>query len=267
MCFSYDAQPPELPSHLRLAPLAGGAAAEHLNLTSADGTAFSAAIAETPVAEARTGIVILPDVRGLYPFYERLAERFAEAGHHAIVVDYFGRTAGLGPRDDEFEFWPHTVATEEETIQSDVKAAVEALGQRTGATIFITVGFCFGGSNSYLCATNGALGLSGAVAFYGGLDTAARGMKIPSPVDKAAETKVPVLGLFGGGDEGIPQARIDELKQGLDQSGVQYEIHVYPGAPHSFFDRTYEQYSEESADAWQRVLDFVDRVSHAAAVT
>ena len=106
MCFDFDARPPAPPEDLLLAPIAGGAGAELLELTSADGTRFSAALAES-AADRATGILIFPDVRGLYPFYSELAERFAQAGHHAIVIDYFGRTAGLGPRDEEFEYMPH----------------------------------------------------------------------------------------------------------------------------------------------------------------
>ncbi|HEX6621240.1 MAG TPA: dienelactone hydrolase family protein, partial [Solirubrobacteraceae bacterium] len=92
MCFAFDAHPPDLPSDLALPTLAGGAAAEALELTSADGTRFSTALAEAPEATGGPGVVILPDVRGLYRFYVELAERFAQAGHHAIALDYFGRT-------------------------------------------------------------------------------------------------------------------------------------------------------------------------------
>ena len=102
MCFAFDARPPELPADLARPRIAGGASAELLELTSADGTALSAALAEAPEPSGRA-VVILPDVRGLYPFYSELAERFAQAGHHAIALDYFGRTAGLGPRDERFE--------------------------------------------------------------------------------------------------------------------------------------------------------------------
>jgi carboxymethylenebutenolidase len=99
MCFDFDARPPDLPEDLAIAPLAGGAAAELLELASADGTHFSAALAESPEASEPT-VVILPDVRGLYRFYVELAERFAQAGHHAIAIDYFGRTAGTGERGE-----------------------------------------------------------------------------------------------------------------------------------------------------------------------
>src|SRR5438874_6405991 len=114
MCFDFDAEPPLLPPEL--APIAGGAAAELLELTSADRTRFSAALAESAQG-SDPAVVILPDVRGLYRFYIELAERFAEAGSHAIVIDYFGRTAGLAPRDDDFEYMPHVEQSRVDQIQ------------------------------------------------------------------------------------------------------------------------------------------------------
>ncbi len=118
MCFDFDARPPAPPEDLLLAPIAGGAGAEVLELTSADGTHFSAAIAEAS-ADRGAGVLIFPDVRGLYPFYSELAERFAQAGYHAIAMDYFGRTAGLGPRDEEFEYMPHVQQLTVPGVQQD----------------------------------------------------------------------------------------------------------------------------------------------------
>ena len=109
MCFAFDARPPAVPVDL-LPPIAGGAGAEVVELTSGDGSTFSAALAESPHSP-HGGVLIFPDVRGLYPFYCELAERFAQAGHPAIAIDYFGRTAGLGPRDEEFEWMPHIMAS------------------------------------------------------------------------------------------------------------------------------------------------------------
>jgi carboxymethylenebutenolidase len=103
MCFAFDARPPDLPTDLALPPIAGGAGAEVLELSSADGARFSAAIAHSTEGQG-SGVLISPDVRGLYPFYTELAERFALAGHHAIAIDYFGRTAGLGPRGEDFDY-------------------------------------------------------------------------------------------------------------------------------------------------------------------
>src|SRR4051812_41231371 len=143
MCFPFDAIVPELPEGFQV--IAGGAAGEHLTLTSADGTEFSAFLAR---AEGPTGVVILPDVRGLFRFYEQLAERFAAAGHPAIAIDYFGRTAGLGPRDEDFEYMPHVQQTSAAQIAQDVAAALAALKAQTGIERAITVGFCFGGTSS-----------------------------------------------------------------------------------------------------------------------
>src|SRR4051812_3816127 len=211
MCFEFDAVPPDLPSDVPRA--AGGAAAEVLELESADGTHFSAAFAGA--AETRgPAVVIYPDVRGLYPFYIQLAERFAEAGHHAVVVDYFGRTAGLGPRGEDFEYLEHVPQTRPAQIQADTKAALDLLADRSGDRRAVTVGFCFGGGESFLATTNVELGLLGAVGFYAGLDRSRWGLE--GPLDRAADMHGPLLGLFGGADQGITQEQIDEFSRRLE---------------------------------------------------
>ena len=235
MCFAFDAHPPDLPSDLALPTLAGGAAAESLQLTSADGTRFSAALAEAPEATGGPGVVILPDVRGLYRFYVELAERFAQAGHHAIAIDYFGRTAGTGERSNDWDYMPHVVKTRVEQVQVDTAAAIAALRERTGASSIVTVGFCFGGTQSFMAATSAALDLDGAVGFYASLVPRREGA--PDPIAHAPETRCPVLGLFGGADENILPEHIESYERGLQGAGVEHEIITYPGAPHSFFDR------------------------------
>jgi carboxymethylenebutenolidase len=257
MCFDFDARPPDLPADLRLAPLAGGAGAELLELTSADGTRFSAALAEAPDGSG-PGVVILPDVRGLYRFYVELAERFAQAGHHAIAIDYFGRTAGTGERDEDFEYMPHVQQTRVEQVQLDAAAAVDALRERTGVGGVMTVGFCFGGSQSFAVATSADLDLVGAVGFYGRLVPSREGA--PAPLEHAAQTRCPVLGLFGGADTAIPAQDVEAFDRALDESGVEHEIVTYPGAPHSFFDRAQAEHAEASQDAWRRVLGFLQSV-------
>ena len=78
-------------------------------------------------------------------------------------------------------------------------------------------------------------------------------------MDRAADMRGPLLGLFGGADQGIPQEQIDEFSGKLGEAGVDHEFHVYPGAPHSFFDRKQEEFAEASEDAWRRVLAFLQR--------
>jgi carboxymethylenebutenolidase len=125
---------------------------------------------------------------------------------------------------------------------------------RTPATV---VGFCFGGAQAYLAAASDDLRHDGVIAFYGGLDGSRTG--IPSPPDQVDRMRGPILGLFGGADAGIPVERVEEFDAALARAGVEHEIVVYPGAPHSFFDRKYAEYADACDDAWRRVLRFLER--------
>ena len=78
-----------------------------------------------------------------------------------------------------------------------------------------------------------------------------------SPIRRAGEMHGPVLGLFGGADEGIPPDQVEAFDHNLAEAGVEHEIVTYPGAPHSFFDRRYEEHAEACADAWRRILAFL----------
>ena len=248
MCFELDSLPP--------IPEIAGAAVSHddLVLTSADGTRF-AAFGARPDAPSTVGVVVLPDVRGLYRFYEELALRLAERGYAAIAIDYFGRTAGVGKRDDEFPYMEHVAQTDPASIQADVGAAAEWLRSPEGGAherIF-TVGFCFGGRNSWLAAAGGHE-LSGVVGFYG--STGERGGH-PGPIQLAAQMTAPVLALQAGDDANITAEDNAAFDAALTAAGVSHEVVTYDGAPHSFFDRRQAEHQAASDDAWDRVMHFV----------
>ena len=260
MCFDDDAAPPELP----FPPIAGGAVdGGPLVLTAADGATFRAYAARAaaehraPGIREGTGMVVLPDVRGLIPYYEELALRFAEAGISAVAIDYFGRTFGTGPRPEGFDHYAHIPQTRPETLALDVAAAIAHLRSpgigATGATF--SVGFCYGGRASFLQAAEGH-GLSGVIGFYGWPIGPSRA-GFPAPADLATRFACPVLALYGGADEGIPPEAVAAFDRALDAAGLERETVVYPGASHSFFDRNQEQFADASADAWRRVLAFV----------
>jgi carboxymethylenebutenolidase len=246
MCFDTDSVPP--------VPAIAGASVSHerLTLRAADGNAFAAFLA-TPDEPGATGIVLLPDVRGLYHFYEELALRFAERGHAALAIDYFGRTAGSSNRDDDFEYMPHVDQTTDQGVQADTRAAAEHL-RGLGCSALFTVGFCFGGRASWVAAASGH-GLAGSIGFYGS-PTRQRGGQ--SVVERAGAIQCPILALQAGDDQGITAEDNAAFEHALRHVGVEHEIVVYDGAPHSFFDRKQEQFSEASEDAWRRVLAFVD---------
>jgi carboxymethylenebutenolidase len=237
MCYTDDARPP--------LPPVGGAASDHgdIHLTAADGNRLMAyyARAEQP---SGAGIVVMPDVRGLHGFYKELAQRFAEAGIDAVAIDYFGRTAGDGPRDESFEYRPHLAETTPEGISADVRAAVEYLRTEEGDVSVFTVGFCFGGAHSWRQSAAGH-GLAGAIGFYG---------RPESVRDVIPKMEAPLL---VAGADFTPQEEFQRFDRELSEAGVPHRMVVYEGAPHSFFDRGFAEHEQAAADAWRQMLDFV----------
>jgi carboxymethylenebutenolidase len=248
MCFELDSVPP-------IPAISGGAPvrSEDVVLEAADGTRLAAFLAH-PDDGARVGIVVLPDVRGLYRFYEELALRFAERGFAALAFDYFGRTAGVAKRDDEFPYMEHVAQTTPDGVRQDVRAAVERL-RSAGCEVVFAVGFCYGGRNAWLAAAGGH-GLAGAIGFYG--STVDRNGN-PGPTRRARDFECPILALQAGDDQNILPEHNAAFDEALTDAGVEHELVVYEGAPHSFFDRRFEEHAEASADAWERVLAFVAR--------
>jgi carboxymethylenebutenolidase len=252
MCHETAARPP-------LPPIGGGAGAassRRVILDAADGNrvrAFSA----TAIDPEAPGVVVLPDVRGLHPFYDQLAVRFAEAGVHATAMDYFGRTAGIDDRDETFDFKPHRQRMTSEGIAVDIAAAITHVRSEAGggAQRVITVGFCMGGRISFNQAADRD-DLDGVIGFYGTPHTGGPD-DARAPITLAPGYRCPVLGLFGGADEGIPVEALDRFRETLNEGGVPNEIVVYDGAPHSFFDRSFDEHREACDDAWRRVLSFV----------
>lgn len=245
MCYDDDSTPPVY------GPPLTSATGDQLTLTSADGTRF-AAFHAVPAQPSGPGVVILPDLRGLHPFYKNLAVRLAEQGHEAIAFDYFGRTAADDERGADFAFMEHIRKLSREGIQADMLAAKEQLN----APLKVALGFCMGGRNAFHAAEP-RFGFNGVIGFYGVPGIA--GPYGPGPTQHAAELAGPILGLFGGADKGIPQSAVAEFDEALNDAGVDHELIVYPGAPHSFFDAKQDEHAQASADAWQRVLAFLRR--------
>jgi carboxymethylenebutenolidase len=238
VCYHGDARPP-------LAPIrAGVAAGGDMVMRSTDGSYFSAHFAH-PDIPSTTGVVILPDVRGLHDFYRDLAHRFAEAGHHAVVIDYFGRTAGTTARADDFAFRDHVAQMVPANVDRDVAAAVTWLSAT--ATTTVTVGFCLGGALSWRQSASNP-GLSGCVGFYGKPDRAR---------DVIPAMRAPLL-LLAAGQDNTPVDEVEAFAADVRAAGIEADLYVYRDAPHSFFDRRFDDYRDDCADAWRRILAFIE---------
>ena len=250
MCFDLDSRPP-------IPPIEGGAVdVQELVIRSGDGGSFAALMARADKPNG-AGIIVLPDVRGLHPYYEELALRFAEAGIDALALDYFGRTAGIGIRErpTDFDFMTHIGETRFSNLGWDVQAAADRLRADGRVRTIFTIGFCFGGRLAFMTSTLN-LDLAGVIGFYGWPVGQGRN-DIPAPADSTGLMKSPVLGIFGGADPGIPADAVQTFEEALSAAAVPNSIISYQGAPHSFFDRKAEDYAQASADAWERVLEFI----------
>jgi carboxymethylenebutenolidase len=228
-------------------------------LTAPDGKQVNAYAARA-AKPTGAGVVIIPDPRGLAPFYQELTKRFAQSGIDAVAIDYLTRHGVPNPRPAEFDMMSaiRQAAGEPAGIDADVAAGIAYLRSAEGGGVgsVFTVGFCFGGSQSWRQSARQP-GLAGAIGFYGR----------PSMVgDVIAQMKAPLLLLVAGADQATTPEDNAAFDRELTKAHVPHKTVVYPGAPHSFFDRTFEQHQDASADAWQQMLTFIKEHTRQASI-
>lgn len=189
------------------------------------------------------GVVVLQEWWGLVPHIKDVAERFAKEGFVALAPDlYHGEIA-----EEPNEAKKLAMALDRKNAIVECSAAAKYLNdlpnvssQKAGV-----VGWCMGGGLSLSTAAhNGNVGA--AVVFYGR----------PLEADDTAKLTVPVLGLYGEEDAGIPASIVRDFESELKKNQVTHEIHIYPGAPHAFFNEGRENAyrPEEAADAWGKAI-------------
>jgi carboxymethylenebutenolidase len=152
---------------------------------------------------------------------------------------------------------PHVAQCTVPGITADVQACVDRLRERDGHAergIF-TLGFCFGGGNSWIMAQT-IDGITGVVGMYG---SPTRDQRDGSPpvIERVGEFRGRLLGLMGGADQGITAEDVAKFDEALTAVGIEHKMVTYPGAPHSFFDRHFEEHPDAAEDAWRRVVDFI----------
>ena len=187
--------------------------------------------------------MILPDVRGLHPFYAGLTGEFARAGFESLALDYYSRATEPGAKPPAADWRRLLPGVEPEQVGVDVATGASFLG--TGP-LFV-VGFCFGGGHAWRLAAT-LPGLAGSIGFYG-LPYLAEPV-----VDRLA---APILMLLAGQDDETPRREYEQFVARVAAAGKACQVHVYEAAPHSFFDRTGDEWQAVCADAWRRVLAFM----------
>ena len=252
MCFDPHDHPP-------IRALAGGAYVHRrFELRSTDGTPLSAFEARTAAVPSRAAMLILRDARGLHPYYEELALRCAEAGDRRPRRSTTSReTAGIDERADDFPLMEHLAQTRRVLLQTDITAAASWLDEAAPGRALFAMGFCFGGRLAFLTATTVPAQLTGVIGFYGVRAARPASATLRPRRSWWARCMAPCWASSEAPDASIPPESITEFEGALAGAGVPHELHAYPGAPHSFFDRKALEFAAESADAWDRVLGFV----------
>ncbi|XLZ67757.1 dienelactone hydrolase family protein [Massilia sp. SR12] len=202
-------------------------------------------------------ILLVSEIFGVHEHIADVARRFAKAGYLVLAPDLFVRQGDPAREPSVAELMKNIITrTPDAQVMADLDAVVEwartygADTSRLGIT-----GFCYGGRITWLYSAHNPQVKAG-VAWYGRLV----GERTPAwpklPVDVAASLKAPVLGLYGGKDQGIPLDTVEQMRAALAQAGnSKSQIHVYPDAPHGFYADYRASYRPDAAqDGWQRAL-------------
>lgn len=203
-------------------------------------------------------VLVVQEIFGVHEHIKDVCRRLAKAGYMAIAPEMYvrqGDVSGLGSID---EVRAIVAKVPDAQVMSDLDAAVayaSASGKGDATRLGIT-GFCWGGRISWLYAAHNP-DLKAAVAWYGRLTGEATQLTPKHPIDLASELKAPVLGLYGGADQGIPIESVERMRAACAGANKSCEIVVYDGAPHAFHADYRPSYRAEPAkDGWNRLLTF-----------
>jgi carboxymethylenebutenolidase len=202
-------------------------------------------------------ILVVQEIFGVHEHIKDLCRRLAKLGYLAIAPELYARQGDVSKITDFKEIISSVVSkVPDEQVMSDLDAAVawaKASGKADTSKLAIT-GFCWGGRIVWLYAAHNP-DLKAGVAWYGRLVGDADPLHPKMAVDVAGSLKAPVLGLYGGADQGIPAASIEKMRDALKESKQPSEIVVYPDTPHGFNADYRPSYTKAAADdGWQRML-------------
>ena len=202
-------------------------------------------------------IVVVQEIFGVHEHIRDLCRRLAKEGYFAIAPELYIRQGDVSGITDIPEIFSKVVSkVPDAQVMSDLDATVayaKATGRGDTEKLGIT-GFCWGGRIAWLYAAHNPQ-LKAAAAWYGKLVGDASPNTPRHPVDLAAELKAPVLGLYGGADQGIPLDTVDRMRAACKSAGKQCEFVVYPDTPHAFNADYRPSYRADAArDGWSRML-------------
>lgn len=225
--------------------------------TAGDIPAYRAAPAEPG---KRPIILVVQEIFGVHEHIQDVARRFAKLGYLAIAPELYHRQGDVTKLSSVEEIRKVVAKVPDAQVLSDLDACVAWSEQNGGdpARLAIT-GFCWGGRITWLYAAHQPR-LRAGIAWYGRLVGDPTPLSPRHPIDVIAELKAPVLGLYGGRDQGIPLDTVEKVRTRIQEVKSPSTIHVYPDAPHAFYADYRPSYRKDAAeDAWRRLVEWLQK--------
>jgi carboxymethylenebutenolidase len=202
-------------------------------------------------------VLVVQEIFGVHEHIKDVCRRFAQEGYLAIAPELYARQGDPSKYTDWKQLYGEIVLkVPDAQVMSDLDAAVAWAGKsgsgdvsRVGVT-----GFCWGGRIVWLYAAHSAT-LKAGVAWYGRLVGESSELQPKYPIDVVTSLKAPVLGLYGGKDQGIPLADVEKMRTALAAEKNPSEIVVFPDAEHGFNADYRPSYrAEDAKEGWRRCL-------------
>lgn len=194
------------------------------------------------------GIIVIQEWWGLNDNIRAMARKLAAEGYAALAVDLYG--GQVAQNSEDARAYMMEAMENEEAALSNLQQAYAYLSDEQGASSVGSIGWCFGGGWSLRTALALSGDLDAAIMYYG---------RVITDTEQLNPLRTPLLGFFGGQDEGIPVENVRAFEEQLESLGKQAEIHIYDDANHAFANPSGQSYNAEAAeDSWTRTLEFFD---------
>jgi carboxymethylenebutenolidase len=201
-------------------------------------------------------VLVVQEIFGVHEHIQDICRRFAKLGYLAIAPEMFARQGDVSKMSNIQEIISKVVSkVPDAQVMSDLDSAVAWAEKSSKGNIdkLGITGFCWGGRVTWLYSAYNPRVKAG-VAWYGRLVGEPKPLTPKNPIDLAAQLKVPILGLYGGSDDGIPVATVEQMREALKAGNSGSEIIVYPDTPHAFHADYRPSYRKEQAqDGWKRL--------------
>ena len=200
-------------------------------------------------------VLVVQEIFGVHEHIKDVCRRLAKEGYIAIAPELYARQGDVSKLKEIKDIFAIVSKVPDAQVMSDLDATIDWAAKNGGNAAKVAVtGFCWGGRITWMYAAHNPQ-LKAGVAWYGGLTRPATVLSPTNPLDIAPTLKVPVLGLYGDADTGIPVDTVDKMRDALKKAGSASEIVLYDDTPHGFYADYRPSYRPgEANDGWKRLI-------------